>query len=177
MYRYLVFAVISILTTLFVGYMASNGALDAAPHAKVEPEVIEAAPRLRAVAREDSVTQIQRDETGQFFLTASVDGQDARFLVDTGADTVALTVSEAQDLGYDIRPENFEPLMKTASGTGYGQWVEIDTMDIGGQKFRNIPAVVIDGLGTNLLGQTVLGRLGRMELRGDTMILHHRTGG
>lgn len=122
---------------------------------------------------EAAPTVIRRDSSGQFNISATVDGQDARFLVDTGADLVALTVEDAQRLGYPVDPAQFEPLMQTASGTGYGTTITIDTLEIGGSTFRNVDAVVMNGLGVNLLGQTVLRRLGRLEMRGDTMVLHH----
>lgn len=118
--------------------------------------------------------EITRDASGQFRLGADVNGQEAAFLVDTGADTVALTVSEAQRLGFDVDPESFEPIGQTASGVGYGTTVMIDAIDVGGSEVRNVRAVVIDGLEENLLGQSVLGKLDGVELRGDRMLIHRR---
>lgn len=115
---------------------------------------------------------LQRDSSGQFRLTGQVNGDDVTFLVDTGADVVALTVEDAQALGLDIDPEQFEPISRTASGVGYGMPVQLDRIEIGGEEFSDVEAVVIDGLGTNLLGQSVLRRMGRVELRGDEMVIH-----
>ena len=36
-----------------------------------------------------------------------------------------------------------------------------------------VPAVVVRGLGVNLLGQSVLGKLGKVELQGDEMVIRH----
>jgi aspartyl protease family protein len=115
---------------------------------------------------------LQRDSSGQFRLTGQIDGNDVTFLVDTGADVVALTVEDAQALGLDIDPDQFEPVSRTASGVGYGMPVLLDRIAIGGEEFENVDAVVIDGLTTNLLGQSVLRRMGRVELRGDRMVIH-----
>lgn len=115
---------------------------------------------------------LQRDSSGQFRLTGQVNGDDVTFLVDTGADVVALTVEDAQALGLDVDPEQFVPVSRTASGVGYGMPVQLDRVEIGGEEFSDVEAVVIDGLGTNLLGQSVLRRMGRVELRGDEMVIH-----
>ncbi len=119
-------------------------------------------------------TAIDRDSSGQFHLSVLVNGEDVNFLIDTGADTVALTVDDAQRLGFDIDPESFEPISQTASGTGYGTIVELDRIELGGEEFRNVQAMVIGGLGTNLLGQSVLAKLGKVELQGDRMIIYHQ---
>ena len=39
-------------------------------------------------------------------------------------------------------------------------------------EVRNVDAVVVEGLPTNLLGQSVLRRLGKVELSGDRMVIH-----
>lgn len=114
---------------------------------------------------------IARGPDGQFHLTAEVNGEDARFLVDTGADMVALTVDEAQRLGVFVDPSSFQPILQTASGKGYGQRVRLDRLAIGGRELADVDAMVVDGLTTNLLGQSVLRRLGRVELRGDRLVI------
>lgn len=117
---------------------------------------------------------LRRDSGGQFHLSAQVNGQDTRFLVDTGADVVALTVEDADALGLGVDPASFEPIMRTASGTGYGARITLDTLALGEAEFQNVPAVVVQGLHVNLLGQNVLRELGRVELSGDRMVIRQR---
>ena len=114
---------------------------------------------------------IARDGSGQFHLDAQVNGQDARFLVDTGADTVAINEDEAQRLGIDLAGADFQPIVQTASGQGLGARVRIERLTIGGTDLGGISAVVIRGLPINLLGQSVLRRLGKVELSGDRMVI------
>lgn len=121
----------------------------------------------------DEETRIARDASGQFRLTAQVNGQDTRFLVDTGADIVALTVDDAKDLGIDFDPENFEPVGRSASGVAMGAVVHIDRFQLGDAEFRDVDAIVLEGLETNLLGQSMLRRLGKVEMRGDHMVIRH----
>ena len=117
---------------------------------------------------------LRRDGSGQFHVTALVEGQDVRFLVDTGADVVALTIDAAEQLGLPVDPGSFQPMMQTASGVGYGAPVTIDNLEVGGQEFRSVPAVVVEGLTVNLLGQSVLRQLGKVELSGDRMVIRPR---
>lgn len=117
---------------------------------------------------------LRRDGSGQFRLVASANGSDVAFLVDTGADMVAITEAEAENLGIMLVDSDFEPVAQTASGVGYGAAVRLDELVVAGQEFRDVDAVVMRGLSTNLLGQSVLRKLGKVELRGDSMVIHRR---
>jgi aspartyl protease family protein len=144
-----------------------------ATQSETKPKIDHAA-RYRAVqaaANRGGDTELQRDGSGQFHLTARVNGDDTEFLVDTGADIVALTVADAQRLGISVDPASFQPLMRTASGPGRGTLVELRTIEVAGHEFRNVTAVVMEGLEVNLLGQSVLRRFGGVELNGDRMVI------
>lgn len=128
----------------------------------------------RPMARHDEsdALLLRRDESGQFHLNASVNGGDVRFLVDTGADMVALTEDTAEELGITVG--EMQPIMQTASGVGYAAPVQIDEMVVAGVTLTNVDAVVAQGLSTNLLGQSVLGKLGSVNLQGDNMVIRPR---
>jgi aspartyl protease family protein len=136
----------------------------AAPQAALVPD--------RGFAGDDIV--LERDGSGQFHLQALVNGEDTRFLVDTGADIVALTALDAERLGIAPRPDAFRPILRTAAGVGYAAPVRLDRLEVGGEEFRDVDAVVAQDLGTSLLGQSMLRRLGKVELQGDTMVIAHR---
>ena len=110
---------------------------------------------------------IARDGSGQFHVVASVDGTPTQFLVDTGADTVALTEADAQRAGVSVDPSGFGPIVRTASGAR----VRLERLELGTTEVRDVDAVVVRDLPVSLLGQSVLGRLGRVELQGDRMVL------
>jgi aspartyl protease family protein len=114
---------------------------------------------------------LTRDESGQFHLNVTVNGRDIRFLVDTGADLVALTPQTAQDVGLNVLPGDYQPVLRTASGMGMGAVVSLDSVELVGRRLEHQRAVVAQGLSENLLGQSVLRHLGRVELKGDTMVL------
>ena len=51
--------------------------------------------------------------------------------------------------------------------------VQLDRFQLGDEEFHNVDAIVLEGLETNLLGQSLLRRLGKVELRGDHMVIRH----
>jgi len=114
---------------------------------------------------------IPRDSSGQFYVTADVNGHPVRFLVDTGADGVALSEADAQSIGLSIDPSAYTPVANTASGPGYGARVRLDQFEIGGRDLSGIDAVVLRGLGASLLGQSVLRRIGSVSINGDAMVI------
>lgn len=180
MYRLLKLALGSIIAMLTIAKIVTHDAPDGiapgpqATHHSTNPWALDAPkPGLGAAlaAGPGKAIAIARDGSGQFHLDAQVNGQDARFLVDTGADTVAINEDEAQRLGIDLAGADFQPIVQTASGPGLGARVRIERLTIGGTDLGGVSAVVIRGLPINLLGQSVLRRLGKVELSGDRMVI------
>jgi len=114
---------------------------------------------------------IDRDASGQFHVDAEVEGTPVRFLVDTGADLVALAPDDAQRLGLMPDAGSFRPILRTASGTGYGAPVRIDRLVVADHELENVDAVVVRGLSVSLLGQSALRRLGPVSLDGDRLLI------
>lgn len=117
------------------------------------------------------MVEIVRDAQGQFHLDVDVGGEPVRFLVDTGADVVALTEEDADRLGLKPDPSEYRPMLQTASGTGMAAPVEIDRLTIGGREVTGVAAVVVPELPVSLLGQSALRRLGSVTLKGDRLII------
>lgn len=155
-----------------------------APRLKVEPAVAERpanaakaspwskdAPAAVRGAVPAEMVEIARDAHGQFHLEVDVGGEPVRFLVDTGADVVALTEDDADQLGLKPDPGAYRPMLQTASGTGMAAPVEIERMTIGGRELVGVEAVVVPDLPVSLLGQSALRRLGSVTLKGDRLII------
>lgn len=137
------------------------------------PEPADPKPQAAASAghAQGDELELVRDGAGRFHLDAEVNGSQARFLLDTGADIVALTLEDAERLGVEVDADNLQPVAQTASGVGYGALVKIDRVTVAGQEFRDVDAVVIEGLGMNLLGRSLIARLGTLEMQGERMVL------
>jgi aspartyl protease family protein len=159
---------IYIIALAAVGLMSIAAAF-LAPMPSETPAAV--APQAKPKAEEEKVLTLNRDGSGQFTLRADVNGSEVEFLVDTGADMIALTEEEAANLGILPDEEEFQPTMQTASGTGYGAPVVLDEVEIAGQRLHDVEAVVVKDLGTNLLGQSALRQLGGIELKGDKMVI------
>lgn len=116
-------------------------------------------------------TLLERRYDGHFYVDALVNGRTVRFLVDTGATTVALTTEDAQRIGIDFDPNQFSVVARSASGDVLGQNVTLDYVDIEGKRVPHIGAQVAQNLPVSLLGQAYLARISGVQMNGDYMTL------
>lgn len=150
-----------------------DSSISRAPVETVQSDDVDEAPvEQPALEVSDVGISIQRGEDGQFHLNAEVNGQEMPFLVDTGADHVALTVESARRAGIDVDPESFEPVGMGAGGVVEGQRIRLESMSVAGHDIGAIDALVLNGLTKNLLGQSVLREVASLELSGDTMTIN-----
>lgn len=109
---------------------------------------------------------------GHYWAQGDVDGTQVRFLVDTGASSVALTGDDARRLGYDPGSLVYDVPVHTASGQTHAARIRLPSLSVGGARVRDVQAMVVQqGLTTSLLGMTYLGRLSRFEATPRALIL------
>ena len=116
---------------------------------------------------------LSADTRGHFVVEGAINGSPIRFLVDTGATSVALPGAEAKRLGIDYLrgPTSYT---KTANGVVRVYRVRLDTVRLGGIELTGVDGIVIEqGLDTALLGMTFLNRV-EMKREGQTMTLIRR---
>jgi aspartyl protease family protein len=131
----------------------------------------------RGVEVAPGIVRFQADEGGQFFINAKVNGTGVHFLVDTGASGIALSRRDAERLGFDAHDLSFTAIFSTANGTTRGAPVTLGTMEIGPFEAHQVHAWVNEGdLDDSLLGMNYLRTLGRIEIRGDTLIIESAAG-
>ncbi len=115
---------------------------------------------------------VVKAEDGHYWAEAAVNGEEVRFLVDTGASAVALTPDDALRLGFDPKTLNYAYTVTTASGQARAAQVKLATVAVAGAEVDNVDAYVIEsGLKTSLLGMTYLGRLSQFEATQSALIL------
>ena len=132
--------------------------------------VVAAAPTPARPPAQDAAVAMEPD--GHYWAEADVDGTRVRFLVDTGATAVALTLNDARRLGLDLDHLDFSQQVRTASGEARAAPVELDYVAVAGARVEKVRALVLDqGLPTSLLGMTYLGRLSRFEATPGSLIL------
>ena len=113
------------------------------------------------------------DSRGHFVVEGQINGNMMRFLVDTGATTIALSSGDAVRLGIDYR-KGERGLVGTANGTAVAYRVKLDTVQVGGIVVNNVDAAVLEGnLPIALLGMSFLNRTD-MRRDGQTMVLIKR---
>ena len=119
-----------------------------------------------------SVT-LAADPRGHFFSEGAVNGNPVRFLVDTGATTIALPAAEAVRLGLDYR-KGKAGFSNTAAGVVPIYVITLDTVRLGPIELNGVEASVIErGLDVALLGMSFLNRV-EMKRDGDLMTLTRR---
>jgi len=116
-------------------------------------------------------TRVRRSQGGHFYVHALVNGQLVRFVVDTGATTVALTPEDAERIGLKVDPSDFEVIGEGAAGPIRGQMVQLDSVNLDGKQVNHIRAAVLDGAEISLLGQNYLSQIRSVQMAGDEMIL------
>ncbi|MEW9854043.1 retropepsin-like aspartic protease family protein [Novosphingobium sp. M1R2S20] len=125
---------------------------------------------------EGGETRVPIDRDGHFWLTASVNGVERRFLVDTGATLTAISPRTAQAAQLEEKAFPQAIMMRTANGTVQAQLTTIDELRFGNVVARDLDAVVAPGLGdANVIGMNLLSRLASWRVEGRTLILvpHH----
>ncbi len=127
-----------------------------------------APPQMVSTAGEITVP---RAPDGHYYLTLKIDGTPIRFLADTGASNMVLSLSDAESLGID--PEGLVYLgeASTANGTVRTARVKLSNVELGPYSDSDFPAWVNRGeMAGSLLGMDYL-RLYRVEIADDQMIL------
>lgn len=113
---------------------------------------------------------LNADGRGHFLGQGRINGASVRFLVDTGASSIAMSAASARNAGIDYR-KGTPGYTSTANGVAPMWQVRLDSVTVGGITLNNIEGVVLEGdLPIALLGMSFLNRV-EMKRNGDTMTL------
>lgn len=113
------------------------------------------------------------DVQGHFYTTGTVNGTSVRFVVDTGATSIALGPTDARRIGLDLK-RGQRGMTSTANGQVVVTRIPLDTVKIGGITLHNVEAVVLPAeMPVALLGMSFLNRM-EMQRDGSTMTLKKR---
>ena len=115
---------------------------------------------------------IPRSADGHYYLTALVNGEAIRFVVDTGASDMVLTRQDAERAGLSPETLNYLGRATTANGEVRTAYVRLSEVQLGEVSDFDVPAVVNDGeMPQSLLGMGYLQRWGRIEIANNELIL------
>jgi len=122
--------------------------------------------------RERIHEQIIADNGGMFRAHGSINGQSVRFLVDTGATSVAMSATDARRLGIQYRLHGERIRTHTASGVANAWSITLDSVRLGQLLEKNVKGVVVEGNYPYnvLLGMTFLSRM-KVEKEGRKLVI------
>lgn len=131
------------------------------PYAHEEPDTVPA-----------DETVLSRHADGHFYANVEVDDSEIRFLVDTGASTIALTAADAEAIGLSWSEEELRKVGRGVGGEVYGKPVLLRSVQLGDLIAENVSAVIIpNGLHVSLLGQSFLSKAARVQIENGTMVI------
>jgi aspartyl protease family protein len=118
-----------------------------------------------------SEVRLTRRADGHFYADVQVNGTVVEFMIDTGATSIAMTPEDARRVGIDLSDSQKTYVGEGAGGALSGQIVSLDRVRLGSKSSTDMRAAVIEGAGTNLLGQSFLTQFEEVTVRGDVMTL------
>ncbi|ALM53787.1 retropepsin-like aspartic protease family protein [Halomonas huangheensis] len=123
----------------------------------------------------DEALQLKRGADGHYRAPGTINGQEVRFLLDTGASVVSVPSHLADQLG--LRSMGAVRL-HTANGTVNGSLVRLDTVGLGGLTAHDVRGAINPGSEGDrvLLGMSFLKRFD-IVIRGDILELKVPAGG
>ena len=128
------------------------------------PTILRAAPSTRTLV-------YPVNQRGEIKLTALVNGEPVRFLVDTGATLVSLTAEDARAAGINPNALVFNQRAQTANGVARAARIMLREIRIEQLSIGNVPAAVQENLKQSLLGMSFLRRLKSFEIREGALTL------
>lgn len=119
----------------------------------------------------DGAVELPRASDGHFYAEVKINGAPVRMLVDTGASAIALSREDAQSAGVATSIGMNDVVGRGADGAVRGQYVRLDTVELGPLKGQGLDAVVLNSGKVSLLGQSFLSKFAAVEITGDRMVL------
>jgi len=106
-------------------------------------------------------------------VDAFVNGAPVRFLVDTGATLVVLTLKDAAAAGLGRNDLVFSMSTSTANGVARAAPVRLRELRINQLSVNDVSAAVVENLNISLLGQSFLTQLDGYEMRDGVLTLSY----
>jgi aspartyl protease family protein len=126
------------------------------------------------IAASTGQTIIMVGAGGHFWAPGAINGAGVRFMIDTGATSVALSSETAKRIGLNYAAGT-RVAVRTASASTTGFRVVLDTVRVGDITLSGVEALVLEGRypEDTLLGMSFLSRT-QMKRDGDTLTLVRR---
>lgn len=123
------------------------------------------------VAEAPGEVRIRQAADGHFWVDAELNGQPARFLVDSGATTTSISSAAAERAGI-ARSGGMGVLVQTANGMVMVQRGRAASLKVGNIERSDVAVHISDSFGdTNVIGMNFLSSLTSWSVEGRTLVL------
>lgn len=117
-------------------------------------------------------TRVPLSADGHYWLRASVNGTEARFMVDTGATLTTISTATAARAGVEPRSGHPPIQLSTANGTIEAPLAVIDELRFGNVAARGLDTVIAPNIGEmNVIGMNLLSRLAEWKVQQGVLVL------
>jgi aspartyl protease family protein len=115
--------------------------------------------------------RIRQAPDGHFWVTAEMNGEPVRFLVDSGATTTSISRDTAERAG--IEPSRgFQAMVQTANGVVMVDRGRAESLKVGSIERDNVAVHISDAFGDlNVIGMNFLSSLSGWSVEGRTLVL------
>ena len=112
-------------------------------------------------------------QDGHFYLNTKINGAPIRFMIDTGASDLVLSIADAKKVGIDVKNLNFNKVYQTANGKSFGASIVLEEVEVANVKFVKVGASVNNApMGVSLLGMSFLRQFRKYEFYQDRLVLN-----
>ena len=120
-----------------------------------------------------TAAELKATVNGHFITTASINGNDIRVLVDTGATMVALSYEDAGNVGLRPSDLDYNVPVATANGVAQAARVSIGRIEVEGIRVDDVDGLVLPegALHGTLLGMSFLSRLRTFKVEDGVLYL------
>jgi aspartyl protease family protein len=123
------------------------------------------------VVRAGSALRIRKSLDGHFWVNGRLNGENVRFLVDSGATTTSISAETARRAHIEAS-DGFPVMIQTANGIVNAQRGVAERIGVGSIERRNMAVVISEAFGpTDVLGMNFLSSLSGWSVQGQWLVL------
>jgi aspartyl protease family protein len=160
------------LTLLLYAGIANRAWFQPAQPPAAQPASVQTAAGNQASQASANALVYHADKRGHFLLDGVVNGAPIRFMVDTGASAVVLTMADAAAAGFGRGNLAFTVVVSTANGHARAAPIRLREVRIGQLAINDVQAMVAENLEGSLLGMSFLKRLDGFEMRDGVLTIN-----